>query len=262
MQLRHTRKPALLAALLMLLWLWIGITIENGELPQQAVAALNISMLAAMVILIVCVVRILCPRLVMQASEKGLYLKLPPQAKGIVPWRHIGWIEADADGRHVRIYLKGMWDVPDGCGERFAIETDETGKRMLRPDMRRKLGNPQRVSMTLTAWHEEFMDVEKILPDVDEREQRRQAAWKKRGLSTGLAPIYFLRSKFWLLAICGYLLLCDWISKQASFSLPVTLLVGLIPCAPAVWLLRRGLNRLIARLERSRDAAGERKIGL
>ena len=44
MQLRHTRKPALLAALLMLLWLWIGITIEDGELPQQAVAAASLVM--------------------------------------------------------------------------------------------------------------------------------------------------------------------------------------------------------------------------
>lgn len=98
--------------------------------------------------------------------------------------------------------------------------------------------------------------------EMDERSQRRIASVKKHGAASALVPLYFIRSKFWILAVIGFLFLAAWIEKLTEFSRPVVLIITVIPVLVASLIIRRLLSKAISTLERSKEKNQERMIGL
>lgn len=256
-----SRRGAVLALLLSAAWMFAAMTaLERVDVPFWLEGTLNLSLLPAAALLVWGAVRLLRPKTVLRAGERGLSLRFPPKTVGLVPWRHVSHFELSPDGRGVRLYLKGMWDVPDGCGERFAVETDEQGQRMLFLPIRRKTGATLGKAYTLLKqWHEAFADgAPTYRPDYDEARERRAAAHSGALLHALLPALRFARGKLWLAMLLVYFLLLRGLTEAAL----VWQLLPLVPLAAAWLLLHRLLGRGIAALERHSARSDERADGL
>ena len=97
---------------------------------------------------------------------------------------------------------------------------------------------------------------------MDERSQRRIASAKKQGASAVLVPLYFIRSKYWILAIIGFLFFAAWIEKLTEYSRPAVLIIAAIPALLVSIIIRRLLSKVILGLERSKEKNQGRMVGL
>lgn len=256
------RRAALLSAL-SLAWMFAAMTALDrlaDTLPPWAEGALNLSLLPAAALLVWGFLRLLRPKIVLRAGERGLWLRFPPKTVGVVPWRCISHAELSPDGRGMRLYLKGLWDVPDGCGERFAIETDEHGRRLLLLPIQRKTGTtPRKALALLTQWFEVFADDAPVYrPDYDESRERRAAAQSGAAAHALVPALYFVRGKLWVAMLLVYILLLRGLTEAAL----VWQLLPLVPLAAAWLVLRRLLGRAISALERYGERRDERASGL
>lgn len=258
-----SRRGAALLSALSLAWMFTAMTALDrlaDTLPPWAEGALNLSLLPAAALLVWGFLRLLRPKIVLRAGGRGLWLRFPPNTVGVVPWRCVSHVTPSPDGRGVLLYLKGLWDVPDGCDERFAIETDGQGQRMLFLPIRRKTGiTPNRAFVLLKQWYEVFADdAPAYRPDCDESRERRAAAQSSAALHVLLPALHFVRGKLWVAMLFVYILLLRELTETA-------LIMQLLPLAPlaAAWLfLRRLFGRAIVALERRCEHSDERANGL
>lgn len=258
-----SRRGAILATLLSLAWMFAAMTTLDrlaDALPLWAEGALNLSLLPTAALLVWGFLHLLRPKIVLRAGKNGLWLHFPPKTVGVVPWRHVSHFALSPDGRGIWLYLRGLWDVPDGCGERFAVETDERGQRLLFLPIRRKTGTtPGKALVLLEQWYEAFADDAPIYrPDYDEAQQRRTAARSGAAMHMLLPVLYFVRGKLWVAGLLVYILLLRGLSEAAL----VWQLLPLVPLAAAWFVLRRLLGRGIAALERCEARSDERAGGL
>ena len=157
-----------------------------------------------------------------------------------------------------------MWDVPDGCAEQFDIQAGDGGRRMVVLKLRRKASHADRVYEQLEQWYELFCDdgYRSTAPDIDEAEQRKQASVQKQALSGVLVPLYFLRSKYWILWLLCYLLACGGLTEYAQLPISWVLPIAAVVFLALGWLLRRLLGRGIRALERRKADKNSRAKGL
>ena len=268
-KLYHTKKYAVMGVAACFLWMYVATTLLNHEffsgLPMiiRLEGALNISLLIMMMVLIRCLVLLFKERPLLQAGENGLHLQVSGKNRGIVPWRHITHFACSQDRRQVRIYLRGLWDIPEDCGERFDIQSDENRQRMIVLPLHRKVRNVEHVRDELEEWLLCYSDGEVFsCPEMDELSQRRIASAKTHGAASALVPLYFIRSKFWILTIIGYLFFAAIVERWAEFSRPVVLCVSAVPALLTAFLIRKLLSKAISALERSKERNQERMIGL
>lgn len=203
-------------------------------------------------------------RVLLQAGSRGLYLHVSGKNRGTVPWNAITGAAVSGDGRSVLLYLRGLWDVPNDCGERFEIQTDEAGRRVLCLPLRHKVNSLEQVCAQVEAWRLSHMEEPASGPlyGFDEADRRRSAAAAGRGLSGLLFPLYFIRSKFWLLLLLAYLLIAAYVTECTAVPFGWGLVLSAVLALLLGLLLRSLLDRGIAALERRRDAAGKRAKGL
>lgn len=256
-----SRRGALFTLVLSAAWMFPAMDVlDRPVIPFRLEAALNLSLLPAAALLVCGFLRLLRPKTVLRAGERGLWLRFPPNTVGVVPWRSVSHLEASPDGRGVRLYLKGLWDVPDNCGDRFAVETDERGQRMLFLPIRRKTGiSCAKALALLEQWYEMFADdAPAYRPDYDEARERRAAAQSSAAVHALVPVLHFVRGKLWVAMLFVYLLLLRGLTEAAL----VLQLLPLVPLA-AVWLLlRRLLARAIAALSCAGERSDERASGL
>lgn len=265
----RTKRYTVWGAVVCFLWLYLITTLINheacSELPviKKLEGALNISLLIVGVIFIRCLFLLFKQRPLLQAGENGLYLQVSKKNRGIVPWRHITHFACLQDRWQIRIYLRGLWDVPDDCGEKFDIQIDEDRQRMIVLHLRHKVGNLERVRDELEEWLLYYSDgeVSRHL-EMDERSQRRMASAKKQGASAVLVLLYFIRSKFWIFAIIAFLFFAAWIEKLTEYSRPTVLIIAVIPALLVSIIIRRLLSKVILSLERSKEKNQGRMVGL
>lgn len=258
-----SRRGALLALALSAAWLFLAMDALDRfaeTIPFAPEAALNLSLLPAAAVLVWGFLRLLRPKTVLRAGERGLWLRFPPKTVGLVPWRCISHAELSPDGRDLRLYLKGLWDVPDNCGDRFAVETDERGQRMLFLPIRRKTGTSCAKALALLEqWYEVFADdAPAYRPDYDESRERRAAAQSGAAAHALVPALYFVRGKLWVAMLLVYILLLRGLTEAAL----VWQLLPLVPLAAAWLVLRRLLGRAISALERYGERRDERASGL
>lgn len=265
----RTKRYAVVGAVVCFLWMYLITTLINhesfSELPViiKLEKALNISLLIVAVIFIRCLFLLFKQRPLLQAGENGLYLQVSKKNRGIVPWRHITHFACLQDRWQIRIYLQGLWDVPDDCGERFDIQLDENRQRMIALPLRHKVRGLEHVCSELEEWRGYYSDGEAPRHlEMDERSQRKIASAKKQGASAVLVPLYFIRSKFWILAIVGYLFLAAWIETVADYSHHAVLIIAAIPALLVSIIIRRLLSKVILGLERSKEKNQGRMVGL
>ena len=268
--LRHTKKYSLLGAAACVLWL-CGITalldsllFQEGSLPPFVEYGLNLSLLFAMALLVRCMIQLFRDRPLLQASEQGLYLNLPPKNRGVVPWRHITGFSLSPDGRYIHLYLQRRWDLPDRCPERFDLQTDGQGRLFIPLRLGRKAGSPEKVCLLLNQWRSTLggASIRPSPPEGDEAAIRRTARLRGQGARLLLAVLSILSSRFWLLWLLLFLLTAAIL--QSHVDLPV-LWVLLIPALPALvlgWILRRLLARALAALRRYCAQQSRRSVGL
>lgn len=268
--LRHTKKYALFGAMCLLVWMCAVTIFLNHEaidlsgFPIPLEGILNISLLLALVLFLRCVVFLFRDRPLLQANKQGLYLNLPPKNRGVIPWRSIAGFSRSPDGRVIYLYLQGTWDIPDHCGERFDIQTDERGKRRIPLYLYRKAGNLAQALQTLEQWHRSFytQPARGFSPETDEAASRKAASLKGRGISLLLVFLHILRANFWTVAVLLYLLTAGALTEYVALPLAWVLPLLAIPFLFGGWLLRRLLAKGIAALQRCRDSQRQRSVGL
>lgn len=144
--------------------------------------------------------------------------------------------------------------------DRFAVETDERGQRMLFLPIRRKTSTSCAKALALLEqWYEMFADdAPAYRPDYDEARERRAAAQSSAAVYALVPVLHFVRGKLWVAMLFVYLLLLRGLTEAAL----VLQLLPLVPLA-AVWLLlRRLLARAIAALSCAGERSDERASGL
>ena len=91
-KIQHTKRFVLLGAAVLVIWMsavtmFLGGKTSNAiSVPVAVEGALNLSLLFAMVLFIWCLVRLFREWPLLQAGEKGLYIRLSRKTRGIVPW--------------------------------------------------------------------------------------------------------------------------------------------------------------------------------
>lgn len=265
----RTKKYALIGAAVCFLWIYSVTMLLNHEalskLPiiTRLEALLNISLLIMGAAFLRCFILLFKKRPLLQAGENGLHLQVSKKNRGIVPWRHIAHFDCPPDRREVRVYLQGLWDLPDGCGETFDIQTDENRQRMIVLPLRRKVRDPSQVRDELEEWRLCYSDGKASrFPEIDERSRRQIASAKKHGADSILIPMYFIRSKFWVLAVIGFLLLAALLETYTALSRPAVLVIAVVPALLLSFLARRLLSKAISALEYSKEQNQDRMIGL
>lgn len=265
----HTKRHAAWSAAACFLWMSAVTSLLDGEalgacsLLQRFEGVLNLSLLLVLLLFIRCLILLFRERLLLQGGERGLFLQVSGKNRGVIPWRHIAGFACSPDHRSILIYLQGMWDIPDGCGEHFDIRTDHSGKRMIFLPLRRKVHRIDRVRETLEEWLLYFSQSGKTPPPaMDESAQRRKAAAKKHSLATLLVPLYFLRSKYWLLILISYLLIAGSMESATALSRPAVLVISLALALPVGVLSRYLLAKGISALERHKAESEQRMVGL
>lgn len=258
-----SRRKAILALSLATAWIAVAMTVLDcsiNALPFWLEGTLNLTLLPAAAAFAWGIARFLRPRPVLRAGKRGLWVRFPPETVGVVPWHCVSHFEFSPDGHGIRLYLKGLWDVPDGCGERFSIETDKQGRRMLfLPIRHRTATSPGKAVALLEQWYGEFAgEAPAYRPEYGEVQQRRIAARSGAALRTLLPVLRFVRGKLWVAILPAYILLMRGHPNT-------TLAMQLLPLAPlaTVWLLLRWLlGRGITALERHSEHCDTRASGL
>lgn len=265
----HTKKYAIIGAITCFVWMYSTTMVLNhqsfSQLPIiiKLEGILNISLLIVVVLLLRCLILVFKKRSLIQAGENGLYLQVSKKNRGIIPWRHIAHFDCSLDQREVRVYLQGLWDVPDDCGEKFDIQIDENRQRMIVLPLHHKVRDPAHVRDELEEWRLYYSDGETSWhPEMDELSHRRIASAKKHGAALMLIPMYFIRSKFWILVIIGFLFLAALIEKWTAFSRPVVLAITMVPTLLMSFIIHRLLSKAVSALEHSKEKNQERMIGL
>lgn len=265
----RTKKYAIIGACASFLWLCLTVMLLNHETFSQLPivvkleGTLNISLLIMMVVFIRCFILFIKMRPLLVAGEKGLYLQVSKKNRGIVPWRHITHFDCSQDRRQVRVYLQGVWDIPDSCNEKFDIQIDENRQRIIVLPLYRKVCDLERVCNELEKWKLSYSDSEvSSLPKMDELSRRRIASVKKHGAASILIPLYFIRSKLWILTIIGFLILAALLEKWTAFSRPVVLAAAMIPALLMSFITHRLLSKAISTLEYKKEKDQDKAIGL
>ena len=265
----RTRKYAVMGAVVCFLWMDLVTMLLNHEvlsgLPviTKLEGFLNSSLLIAGVVFLRCLILLFKKRPLFQAGENGLHLQVSKKNRGIIPWRHIAHVDCVPDRREVRVYLQGLWDVPDDCGEKFDIQIDENRQRMIVLPLRHKVRDPAYVRDELEEWRRCYSDGETSrFPETDERSRRRIASAKKHGAASILVPMYFIRSKFWILVLICFLFLAALIENHAAFSRPAVLAIAAVPTLLLSFIMRKLLSKAISALEYSKEQNQDRMIGL
>ena len=265
----RTKKYVIMGTSACLLWMYsVMILLDHQSLAELPIiikmeGLLNISLLMAGVIFLWCLILLFKKRPLLQAGENGLHLQVSKKNYGIIPWRHIAHFDCSLDQREVRVYLQGLWDIPDDCGEKFDIQVDENRQRMIVLPLRHKVRDPVHVCNELEEWRRCYSDGEVARnPQIDERFCRRIASAKKHGAGSMLIPLYFIHSKFWILAMIGFLFLAALVEKWTAFSRPVVLAITAVPTLLLSFIIRRLLLRAISALEHLKEKNQDRMIGL
>lgn len=265
----HTKRYAVIGIAGYLLWTVLLTRLLDeacGEqLPcyPQLEIVMNAVTLLLLPLFIRCVVLAFQERVLLQGGERGLALRIGRKNRGVIPWRNIVGFAESPDHRELRIYLQGQWDSLEGSGERFEIQTDETGKRMIPLFLRHKVNRGDEVRKELEAWQASFSPERQSTSfDVEETAWRRGAAMKKGGFTALLIPLYFVRGKYWVIMLLLYLLLTGWVDSAVDLARPWVLLLTAVPFLPVSILLRRLLGKGITALERRRERERARTLGL
>ncbi len=265
----RTKKYAIMGTVVCFLWIYPVTMLLNheslSELPIiiKMEGLLNISLLIMGAVFLRCLILLFKKRPLLQAGENGLHLQVSKKNCGIIPWRHIAHFDCLPDRREVRVYLQGLWDVPDDCGEKFDIQIDEKRQRMIVLPLQHKVRNPAHVRDELEEWWLYYSEGETSqFPEIDERSRRRIASAKKHGVASILVPMYFIHSKFWVLVIIDFLFLAALIEKCTAFSRPVVLAIAVVPTLLLSFIIRRLLSKAISALEYSKEQNQDRMIGL
>lgn len=265
----RTKKYAFIGACTSFVWIWLLVMLLNhGPASQTPIVAqleaiFNLSLLVLLVVFVRCVILVFQTRILLAAGEAGLYLQVSKKNRGIVPWRNIAGFTCSPDRRQVMVFLQGAWDVPDGCNERFDIQFDARGQRMIVLPLSRKVGDPARVCQELETWRQTYSSLNSAKPpDMDEGAVRRRAAAKKLGIGSVLGPLYFIRSKFWIFFIGGFLLLAALLETWTTLSRPAALAAAGLLSLLASLILRRLLSKAVSALENRSAQLRDRSIGL
>lgn len=268
--LRHTKKYSLLGGIVCVLWL-CGVTalldsslFQESSLPLFVEYGLNLSLLFAMALLVRCMIQLFRDRPLLQASEQGLYLNLPPKNRGVVPWRHITGFSLSPDNRTILLHLQRHWDLPDRCPERFDIQTDGQGRLFIPLRLGRRAGSPEKVCLLLSQWRSTLdgTSFHPSSPEGDEAAIRRTARFKGRGAHLLLAILSILSSRSWLLWLILFLLAAGILQSHAELPVLWALLIPALPALVLGLLLRRLLTKALAALRRYCAQQSQRSVGL
>ena len=266
----RTKKYVIMGTVACLLWMYsVTMLLDHQSLSELPISIkieglLNISLLIIGVVFLWCLILLFKKRPLLQAGENGLYLQVSKKNCGIIPWRHIARFGCSLDQREVRVYLQGLWDIPDDCGEKFDIQIDENRQRVIVLPLRHKVRNPAHVRDELEEWRLYYYSNGETArdPEIDERSCRRIASAKKHGAGSMLIPVYFIYSKFWILVMIGFLFLAALVEKWTAFSRPVVLAITAVPTLLLSFIIRRLLLRAISALEHLKEKNQDRMIGL
>lgn len=268
-KINRTKKYAAIGACISALWMGLLVMLLNHETISQLPIivklepVLNVLLLILLVYFVRCLILLFQTRTLLAAGEAGLYLQVSRKHCGIVPWRNIAGFTCSPDRRQVRVFLQGVWDIPDGCNESFDLQVDARGQRMIALPLYHRVRDPEHVCHELEEWRQAYSTHSSIrIPAMDEVYVRRKAAAKKLGIEVVLPPLYFIRSKFWILAIGSSLFLAAFLEMRTTSSRPAALAAAGLPALLMSLILKRLLSKAISVLEHKKARHQDRAVGL